>query len=362
MIRRKTRKVKVGSVAIGGNAGVSIQSMTKTDTRDVRATVRQINELERLGCDIIRVAVVDREAARAITGIKKGIKIPIVADIHFHYGLALEAIKAGADKIRLNPGNIRRKEDIAEVVRLARRQKVPVRIGVNAGSVTGEGAKGKGHGVRKSGLADTMVEATARYVKIFEELDFHDIVISLKASDVNETLEAYRHMAELCDYPFHIGITEAGSLRSGLVKSGVGIGILLAEGLGDTLRVSLTGDPADEVVAGIDILNALALRKKKIEVISCPTCGRCEVDLVSIVDELNAKLAANNQRPMTDKCIKVAVMGCVVNGPGESRGADIGIAAGKGCGILFKNGKVAGKVQEKDFVKVLLAEIKKAQR
>jgi len=346
--RRKTRQIKVGVAAVGGAAPVSVQSMTKTDTRNVPATVKQIRQLENAGCDIVRVAVPDMEAARAIKGIKKKIKIPLVADIHFHYMLAIEAINAGADKIRLNPGNVKKKEDIAQVLKLAKKEKIPIRIGLNSGSTAGR----------------SMVKAALDYIKLFESMDFYDIIISLKASDVLTTVDAYREMAKRCDYPFHLGVTAAGPSECGIVKSSVGIGALLAEGIGDTIRVSLTGDPREEVRVAKEILSALNLKKGGIDIISCPTCGRCEVDLVKVVREFEEKAHPSDQAslsrgPRGDRHLKVAIMGCIVNGPGEAKDADIGIAAGKGCGILFRKGRMVKKIKEADFINTLINELKK---
>lgn len=353
--RRKTRLIKVGDVKIGGGAPVSVQSMAKTDTRDVGATVRQIKELERAGCDIARVAVKDAAAANAIRDIKKKIRIPLVADIHFHYNLAIEAINAGADKIRLNPGNIKKKEDIRKVVTLARKRHIPIRIGINSGSLPDPHR--------------SMALSARDYIKIFESLDFYDIIVSLKASHVPEMIEAYRQMAEVCDYPLHLGVTAAGPGLRGIIKSTVGIGALLAEGIGDTIRVSLTGDPVGEVRAGQEILRSLGLKKGGVEIISCPTCGRCEVDLVKVVEEFErgieklsnhpSGLASITRGPRDSGHLKVAVMGCIVNGPGEAKDADIGIAAGKHSGVLFRKGKPVKKVAEKDFVRVLLNEMDK---
>jgi len=350
MERRKTRQIKVGKVKIGGNTPISIQSMTKTDTRDVSATVKQIRELEKLGCDIIRVAVKDLEAARAIKSIKRRIRIPLVADIHFHYNLALEAIDAGADKIRLNPGNIRKKEDIAHVVKLAKKHKIPIRIGVNSGSVI--------KGARRSISSGVMIKAALDCTNIFRFLGFHDIIISVKTSDVTTTIDAYRRIAKQCIYPLHLGVTAAGTYKSGVIKSSVGIGALLAEGIGDTIRVSLTGRPHEEVIAAKEILSSLGLRKSGVEVISCPTCGRCEVDIVKVVNGLTSRLTTNDYR-LTTKPLKVAIMGCIVNGPGEAKDADIGIAAGRKSGMLFRKGKVVKKIKEQEFVAALLSEIKK---
>jgi len=356
IIRRKTRQIKVGNVKIGGDAPVSVQSMTKTDTRDVASTVKQIKRLEKAGCDIIRVAVPDIGAARAIRGIKKSINIPLVADIHFHYQLAIEAINSGADKIRLNPGNIKNRKDIEQVVKLAKKKNIPIRIGINSGSVPlpSPHPLPKGERERVRG----MTKAALNYIKFFEDMDFYDIIISLKASDVITTIGACREMAGLCDYPFHLGVTAAGPYKCGIVKSSVAIGALLAEGIGDTIRVSLTGDPEEEVIAAKDILASLELKKGGIDIISCPTCGRCEVDLVKIVRSLENAVRTTQYAVRGNRGLKVAVMGCVVNGPGEAKEADIGIAAGKRSGMLIKKGKMIKKVREKDFVKVLLDEIK----
>ncbi|MCM8782142.1 MAG: flavodoxin-dependent (E)-4-hydroxy-3-methylbut-2-enyl-diphosphate synthase [Candidatus Omnitrophica bacterium] len=362
--RRKTRQVRVGDVKVGGTAPISIQSMAKTDTRDVSKTIKQIKRLEKLGCEIIRVAVLDSEAARAIKKIKKKINIPLIADIHFHYNLAIEAIISGADKIRLNPGNVKNKEDIAQVVKLAKKRRIPIRIGVNSGSLPIVSPR--------SPLANAMTKAAVDYIKIFESLGFNDIIISLKASDVTATLEAYREMARLCDYPFHLGVTAAGPSEHGIVKSSIGIGTLLAEGIGDTIRVSLTEKPEEEIKIAKGILSSLGLRKFGVDIVSCPTCGRCKVNLARIVKEFEKKLQSENYcRRLTSVAergargnsqlftepLKVAIMGCVVNGPGEAKDADIGIAAGKKNGILFKNGRIVRKVKEADFVKVLLDEM-----
>ena len=368
--RRGTRQIKVGGVPIGGGAPISIQSMTKTDTRDIGATVRQIRKLEGLGCDIIRVAVPDMQAARAIKDIKKKINIPLVADIHFQHKLAIEAINSGADKIRLNPGNIRNEEDIARVVRLAKKKRIPIRIGLNSGSlsksITSSPPVYAGASptlpLRGEVRARGMVKAALDYIKLFEDLDFSDIIISLKASDVVVTVGAYKEIALRCDYPLHLGVTAAGSAESGIIKSSVGIGALLMEGIGDTIRVSLTGDPADEVRVAEEILRAADLKRGGIDIISCPTCGRCQVDLIEIVETLKKYLSIVECRgeqlfAPTNRPLKVAVMGCVVNGPGEAREADIGIAAGKNRGVLFRKGKAVRNVTEKDFINVLLKEI-----
>jgi (E)-4-hydroxy-3-methylbut-2-enyl-diphosphate synthase len=324
--------------------------MTKTDTRDIRKTVAQIRRLETRGCEIIRVAVVDEEAARAIGEIKKKIHIPLIADIHFHHRLAIEALRAGADGLRINPGNIGGKDRLKAIVLEAKSRSVPIRIGVNAGSLERDLL------ARYGGVtAEAMVESALRSIDWIEGLGFQLLKISLKASDVPRTLEAYRLFSKRSDYPLHVGITEAGRGMGAIVKSSIGIGFLLAEGIGDTLRVSLTGDPAGEVHAGFEILRALRIRQRGVEIISCPTCGRCEVDLSRIVSKVE-KGVQQFTAPLT-----VAVMGCVVNGPGEAKEADLGIAGGRGAGVLFRKGKIVAKVKEKDFVQVLLDEIRLAQ-
>lgn len=348
MQRRKTRPVFIGGVQVGGGAPVSVQSMTNTDTRNAAATVEQINQLEAGGCEIIRVAVPDREAAAALPAIKKGIHIPLVADIHFDYRLALEALQAGVDGLRINPGNIGGRDRVEAVVRAARERKVPIRIGVNAGSL--ERALLDKHGGVTAGA---MVESAMGHIQILEELNFTDIKISLKASDIPLMIKAYRQLAEKVDYPFHVGVTEAGTLRAGSVKSAVGIGILLSEGIGDTIRVSLTGHPRHEVRVGYDILKALGLRRRGVELISCPTCGRTQIELIRIAEEVEERLQ------QLDRPLKVAVMGCVVNGPGEAREADVGIAGGKGEGLIFRKGEIVRKVPENRLVDELLKEIEK---
>jgi len=346
--RKKTKKIRVGDIFIGGDSPITVQSMTNTDTRDVEATVSQIKRLEEAGCDIVRVAVPDLQAAEAIKHIKKAIKIPLVADIHFDYRLALESMKSGADKIRLNPGNIGDRARVEAVVKVAKERQIPIRIGVNSGSLEKE-VMAKHGGV----TPEAMVESALGHARILEELDFSDIVFSLKASSVAMTIAAYRRMAERSDYPLHIGVTEAGTVYRGTVKSAVGLGCLLAEGLGDTIRVSLTGDPVEEIRAGKEILKALGLGKGGVEFISCPTCGRCQVDLINIAGQIEEKLS------MIDKDIKVAVMGCAVNGPGEAREADIGIAGGKGEVLLFKKGEIIRKIPQERAVEEFLEEIYK---
>jgi (E)-4-hydroxy-3-methylbut-2-enyl-diphosphate synthase len=321
--RRASQKIFVGSLAVGGDAPISVQSMTKTDTRDAEATVSQILELEECGCDIIRCAVPDMQAAQALKQIKKGIHIPLIADIHFDYRLALEALKSGVDCLRLNPGNISDPEKVALVVKAAKERKVPIRIGVNFGSLPADLDP-------RLSIPQKMVEAAMRHIRILENLDFNLIKVSLKAFDVPTTIEAYRQIADRIPYPLHIGITESGTPRQGMLRSAVGIGILLSEGLGDTLRVSLTGHPRDEVYAGFEILKSLNLREHGPSLVSCPTCGRTESDVVSLANAVEQYLVK------IKKPLKVAVMGCVVNGPGEAKDADIGVACGKGKAVLFK--------------------------
>lgn len=344
--RKLTREVKIGNLTMGGNHPIVIQSMCNTDTRNVTATVNQILELEKAGCELIRVAVPDMEAANALAAIKSQIHIPIAADIHFDYRLALAAIDAGIDKVRINPGNIGSKERTAEVVAAAKAHGVPIRVGVNSGSLEKELFE-KYEGV----TPEALVESALRHVEILESLQFQDIVVSIKASNVPFSLAAYDLLSESIPYPIHVGITEAGTLYGGTVKSAVGIGAILAKGIGDTIRVSLTGNPVEEIRAAKEILKSLELRRFGVTFISCPTCGRTAIDLISIANQVEK--ACEN----IDKDIKVAVMGCIVNGPGEAREADIGIAGGKGEGILFKKGKIIRKVPEHLLVQALLEEI-----
>jgi (E)-4-hydroxy-3-methylbut-2-enyl-diphosphate synthase len=320
--------------------------MTKTDTRDIQKTVHQIRRLEEAGCEIIRVAIVDEEAARAITEIKKKIRIPLIADIHFHPRLALRAMESGADALRINPGNIGGRDRLKPIITEARDRFIPIRIGVNSGSLEKDLLKRFG-----GTTPEAMVSSALRTIEWMEDLGFHLIKVSLKASDVLRTVGAYRLFSKKSDYPLHLGVTEAGKGSGAIVKSSIGMGLLLSEGMGDTLRVSLTGDPMDEVRVGYEILRALNIRKRGIEIISCPTCGRCEVDLTRLVEKVE-RAVKKITIPLT-----VAIMGCVVNGPGEAKEADVGIAGGKGVGVLFKKGKVGRKVREKDFVPVLLREI-----
>ncbi|MDO9464582.1 MAG: flavodoxin-dependent (E)-4-hydroxy-3-methylbut-2-enyl-diphosphate synthase [bacterium] len=346
--RRNTRPVKVGNIIIGGGAPISVQSMTKTDTGDIDATVRQISSLEKTGCEIIRVAVPDIKAAKCLGKIKKQINIPLVADIHFDYKLALEAIKQGVDKLRLNPGNISSQKHLSMIISAAAEKDIAIRIGVNAGSIK----KNPKSEIRNPKL---MVGECLKYLKIFEKRKFYNIIISLKSSDVLSTVEAYRQMASKCDYPFHLGITEAGPLPEGLIKSSVGLGILLSEGIGDTLRVSLTAPPEEEVKAGFQILQSLKLREYGPEIISCPTCGRCKIDVIKIVTKLKKQL---EPIALQLPSIKIAVMGCEVNGPGEAKEADIGIAGGKISGILFCKGKIVKRVKKEKLVQELISGIK----
>jgi (E)-4-hydroxy-3-methylbut-2-enyl-diphosphate synthase len=346
--RINTKKIRVGNVFIGGDAPITVQSMTNTDTRNAAATVEQIKRLEEAGCEIVRVAVPDNEAAEAVKTIKKSIGIPLVSDIHFDYRLALTCIKNGADKIRLNPGNIGGSDRVRKVVEAAQSCDIPIRVGVNSGSL-------EKHLLEKYGgvTPEGMVESALGHARILEEYNFDSIAFSLKASSVPMTIEAYRLMSKKTDYPLHIGVTEAGTLFAGTVKSAAGLGCLLAEGIGDTIRISLTGDPVEEVKVGIELLKALGLRKDGIEFISCPTCGRCRIDLIKVANEVERRLAGNK------KNIRVAVMGCAVNGPGEAREADIGIAGGDGEALLFKKGEIIRKIPQESIADELLAEIEK---
>ncbi len=342
----------VGAVPVGGASPVTVQSMTNTPTADVAATVAQIRRLEEAGCEIIRVAVPDAESAEAIGRIKDRIGIPLIADVHFDYRLAVAAARAGADGLRINPGNIGGVKKVREVVAAAKDRGIPIRVGVNSGSLEKD-IIGKHGGVA---TAEGMVESALRHVELLRAMDFDAIKVSLKASDVRRTVAAYRLLAGRTDLPLHLGVTEAGTLVAGLVKSALGIGILLAEGIGDTLRVSLTRDPVEEVRAGYEILRALDIRRRGPEIVACPTCGRTRIDLFGIVARVEAALT---------RCtapIKIAIMGCVVNGPGEAREADIGIAGGDGVGILFRRGKVVRKFPEEQLVEVLLAEVEKFEK
>ncbi|MGC8861971.1 MAG: flavodoxin-dependent (E)-4-hydroxy-3-methylbut-2-enyl-diphosphate synthase [Armatimonadota bacterium] len=342
-----TRRVSVGKVQIGGGASVSVQSMTSTPTHDIGATVGQIKSLEVAGCDIVRVAVPDMRSARAIRDIKQSISVPLVADIHFDHRLALAALESGADKLRINPGNIGSRQNVEEVARAAMERGVPIRVGVNAGSID--------RSRYGPPTARALVESALDEVRILERCGFEDIVISMKAFDVPMTIEAYRLASSACDYPLHLGVTESGLAWEGSIRSAVGIGALLAEGIGDTIRVSLTADPVEEVRVGIEILSALNMRQKPFTLISCPTCGRCQIDVGSIAAEVRARLESNPPaRPLT-----VAVMGCVVNGPGEASLADVGIAGGRRAGAIFANGVLLRKVPESALVDELMKEVEK---
>jgi (E)-4-hydroxy-3-methylbut-2-enyl-diphosphate synthase len=347
-VRNRTRKLFVGTVPVGGGSQISVQSMTKTDTRDVKSTVKQIKHLQKAGCEIIRIAVPDLDAAKALGSIKKSAGIPVIADIHFDWRLALEAIRQGVDGLRLNPGNIGARWKVEEVVSAASDRRIPIRIGVNAGSLSKKLLLKHGHPT-----AGALVESAEEHIGILEDLNFRDIKVSLKASSVLMTIEAYRLFSRKYRYPLHIGISEAGPSFTGIIKSSVGLGILLAEGIGDTVRVSLSADPAEEVRVAYEILKSLGLRKKGADIVSCPTCGRCQIDIRGLASKVETKLKD------FEGSLTVAVMGCAVNGPGEAREADIGIAGGKGKGLLFRKGKVIKSVEEKDLLNELMREIQK---
>lgn len=348
MERRMTKKVKVGNIFIGGDAPVSVQSMLNKPAHDFEASVQQAVELEKAGCQVIRGAIPDMDAVGLIPALKEAVKAPIVADIHFDYRLAIEAVAAGVDKVRINPGNIGSDDRVKAVVDACRSRNIPIRIGVNSGSVEKEILAKYG-----APTPEAMAESAMYHASLLEKFDFDDIVISIKSSNVENMIKAYETVAERCSYPLHLGVTEAGTARMGLIKSSAGIGSLLMHGIGDTIRVSLTDDPVNEVYAGHDILKALGLKSDSVQIVSCPTCGRTKIDLIGVANEVE-----NALRDCTKK-IKVAIMGCVVNGPGEAREADIGIAGGDGCAMLFKKGEILRKIDEKDIVKELLAEIEK---
>ena len=367
--RRVTKPVYVGGVKVGGGADITVQSMTKTDTRDVKATVRQIHQLEEAGCDIIRSAVPDMEAAQAMAEIKRRIKIPLIADIHFHYQLALECAAGGVDCLRLNPGNLRNEEQVKQVVATAKERNIPIRIGVNFGSLPPVGGIGRTRGfsrhldlvnrLPKAGEAQTgeysivdhMVATALWEISLLEQQDFDQIKISLKAFDVPTTVEAYRRLAGMVPYPLHLGITEAGTVQAGSIRSAVGLGVLLYEGIGDTIRVSLSGDSVEEVTAGYEILKSLNLRNKGATLVACPSCGRADVDVVKLANDVDALLKRQ------DKPVKVAVMGCEVNGPGEAKDADVGIAAGAGRAVIFRKGQKVRVVPEADMLTALMEEV-----
>ena len=344
--RRESKQIQIGNVKIGGNAPISVQSMCNTDTRDVEKTVSQIKTLEEAGCELIRLAVLNKDAAAAIKEIKKRVNIPIIADIHFDYRLAIQCIESGVDALRLNPGNIGREENVKKVVELAKINKTPIRIGINGGSLEKELQ------ALDMPLHEKMVKSAMRHIKILENNDFDLIKVSLKSSSVPTTIAAYREISKLVPYPLHLGVTETGTLKGGLVKSSVGLGTLLAEGIGDTIRVSLTENPIEEVHAGFSILKSLELRKKGINFISCPTCGRCQIDLIGLAKKVENALSS------IDKELTVAVMGCPVNGPGEAKHADYGVAGAIKEGYLFKKGEILKRVPENDILDELLALIK----
>ena len=373
MHRRITKPIYIGKVKVGGDANISIQSMTKTDTRDVVATVNQIKELEDVGCEIVRCAVPDMEAANALNEIRKQISIPLVADIHFHYELALASLKNGVDCLRLNPGNIRDKEKVKIVVQEAKQRQIPIRIGVNFGSLPPVGGIGKTKGMsrhkdgvnllpkfaevrnKEYSVVDHMVNTGLWEIGILEDLDFDMIKISLKSFDVATTVEAYRKMASLVPYPLHLGITEAGTAKSGSIRSAVGLGVLLYEGIGDTIRVSLSDSPVEEIISGIEILKALDLRKEGAVLAACPSCGRADVDIRKLANDVD------NMLRQIKSPIKVAVMGCEVNGPGEAKDADVGIAAGNGRAIIFRKGQKLKVVKEEEMLEALTQEVKKIE-
>jgi (E)-4-hydroxy-3-methylbut-2-enyl-diphosphate synthase len=344
MIRRSSRQLRIGKVTVGGHAPIAVQSMAKTDTRDTHATIDQIKELEDCGCEIVRLAVPNTEAAESLATIKKSVSLPIIADIHFDYRLALSALKAGVDGLRLNPGNIGDKEQTARVVAAAKEREVPIRIGVNAGSLPADFQP-------RAPVAERMVNMALDQMRLMESLEFDLIKVSLKAFDVPATIQAYQTIADKMPYPLHLGVTEAGLPRTGAIRSAIGIGILLHQGIGDTIRVSLTAHPCEEVLVAYEILKSLGLRQRGPTLVSCPSCGRAEVDIIALAEAVNERLAAISNP------IKVAVMGCVVNGPGEAKDADVGIAGGKGKGAIFRKGKVVETVSEDKFLATMMAEI-----
>jgi (E)-4-hydroxy-3-methylbut-2-enyl-diphosphate synthase len=346
-VRRLTRQVSIGEVKVGGGAPVSVQTMTKTKTSDVDATVRQIEQAAEAGCDIVRVTVNDKEAAEAMRDIVRRSPIPVVADIHFNHIFALKSLEAGVAKVRINPGNIGSRDRIKEVLSAAKERDVPIRIGVNSGSLEEDILAKHGYPT-----AEALYESAMRHVQICDEFGFKDVIISVKSTDVRLMIEAYRLVAQRTDIPLHLGVTEAGPTKVGTIKSAVGIGTLLAEGIGDTIRVSLTDDPVKEVEVGKEILRSLSLATRNVELIACPTCGRLEVDLFGIMAELEKRLEG------VKKPVKIAVLGCVVNGPGEASEADIGIAAGKGVGILYRKGEVVRRVKESEIVDVIVEEVR----
>ncbi|WP_312038907.1 flavodoxin-dependent (E)-4-hydroxy-3-methylbut-2-enyl-diphosphate synthase [Desulfosporosinus shakirovi] len=349
MQRKMTKPVQVGSVTIGGGSSIVVQSMTNTDTRDISSTLAQIYTLAEAGCEIVRLAVLDADAAKALKVIAATSPLPVIADIHFDYRLAIQAVEQGIHGLRLNPGNIGARWKVQEVVRSVREQQIPIRIGVNAGSLEKEFLEKYG-----GPTAEGMVESALGHIRLLEDEGYNKLKVSLKASSVPLMLEAYRKIHEVIDYPLHLGVTEAGTVRSGVVKSAIGIGTLLAEGIGDTIRVSLTGDPAREIPVALEILRVLDLRQRSVELISCPTCGRTQVDLAALAEKVEERLLL---LPSLDRPLKVAVMGCAVNGPGEAREADFGIAGGKGTGLLFRKGEIVARLPEQELLAALLREI-----
>ena len=344
--RRKTRQVTAGNLKIGGGAHISVQSMLNARAEDVEGNVRQAKALEAAGCEIVRLTVPNQEAVKTLAAVKEAVSIPVVADIHFDYQCALESVAAGVDKIRINPGNIGSDDRVKAVADACRLHNVPIRIGVNSGSVEKEILAKYG-----SPTPDALCESAMHHAALLEKYDFHDIVISIKSSNVQCMVAAYRKIATLCDYPLHLGVTEAGTERMGLIKSAAGIGALLLDGIGDTIRVSMTADPVKEIAAGFDILKAVGLKTDCPQIVSCPTCGRTKIDIISLANEVERRLSTC-RKPIT-----VAVMGCIVNGPGEAKEADIGIAGGDGCGLLFKKGEIVRKVPENEIVNALMEEI-----
>ncbi|MBW1634798.1 MAG: flavodoxin-dependent (E)-4-hydroxy-3-methylbut-2-enyl-diphosphate synthase [Deltaproteobacteria bacterium] len=353
ILRRQTRKIRLGSVDIGGDSPVSVQSMTNTDTRDIDRTVAQIHRLEDVGCEIVRVAVLDQKAASAIRGIRDGITIPLIADIHFDSRLAITAMEQGADGIRINPGNLGGEKKVERVVDAALCHQVPIRVGVNSGSVEKDLLERYGYPTAEN--TDGLIESALRNVRLLEKYGFYDIKISIKSADVLTTVNGYSRLSKLTDYPLHLGVTEAGGLIAGTVKSSVALGLLLSQGIGDTFRISLTRDPVEEIRVGFELLRSLKIRQRGPELISCPTCGRTQIDLFSLAETVE------NYVQTMETPLKIAVMGCVVNGPGEAREADIGVAGGKGVGIIFKKGKIWKKVNEKELLEVFMAELMKME-
>jgi len=353
ILRRQTRKILLGNVEVGGDSPISVQSMTNTDTRDVDATVAQINRLEDAGCEIVRVAVLDQKAAVAARAIRDGISIPLIADIHFDARLAVAAMEQGVDGIRINPGNLGGERRVAKVVDAALHHKVPIRVGVNSGSIEKDLLKTYGYPTADN--TDALIESAMRNVRLLEKYGFYDIKISIKSADVLTTVNGYSKLSKITDYPLHLGVTEAGGLIAGTVKSSVALGLLLSQGIGDTFRVSLTRDPVEEIRVGFELLRSLKIRERGPELISCPTCGRTRIDLFSLAEKVE------NYVQTMETPLKIAVMGCVVNGPGEAREADIGVAGGNGVGIIFKKGKVWKKVSENELMDVFMAELKKME-